>query len=715
MKFIGIVAVLLYFLVAIPARGQKDIGQDRDDLRQFAVEFGSPNWLVFKQDARYDGASLFSEVKQAFNLSTDDEMRIVSVVTDAMGYRHYRYQQTYKGIDVEGGVYCVHEYGGRVVSANGRIVARMSGSEIPRIQRATILEEARMDMGDTTLGMDGIKLVYTLRQDTLTCMPGNFVLAYEVSADNIIAYYDAVTGSLFKSRSNIYYNDNCHDGTVNTLYNGVRTITTKLNNALYYLDDECRGGGIYTRYLGSSLYTVDNIWNNNDSKITTASAHWAAEMVYDYYLERHNRNSFDGNGTRVVVKMDDYVYLSTSCWNGNNNTILCGVGDGVTRKPLVSLDHLGHEFTHGVIQYTSNLGGIGEAGSLNESFADIFGAMVEFYVEGDNGDYFFGEDVCIGSDCIRNMKDPNLKNQPDTYQGNLWYTGDNESMRIHTNSGVQNYWFYLLAEGGEGVNDYGAPYQVQGIGKEKAARIAYWKMVYYRNSSCGYADAKIGSILAAVLLYGYNSEEVQATMDSWDAVGVNSLGSLQYNLETLPCNSYEYVHGTQELPIYVEAINRLTSKCNYVANDVPVTLFAGNEVRLVDGFYSGNNFTAAVLPLSLDGGSGRLMEGTAPRMDETVEGTSESLRESIFALSKFSKVTIYPNPAGCLVTVRTYAPIAQVCVYDIYGRQVFNNEIRADNVKSVEINAALFEPGIYLVKVDYTVGGWATDRLIINK
>ena len=62
---------------------------------------------------------------------------------------------------------------------------------------------------------------------------------------------------------------------------------------------------------------------------------------------------------------------------------------------------------------------------------------------------------------------------PDTYLGAYWISGENDNGGIHTNSGVQNHWFYLLAEGGSGTNDMNNTYQVAGIGLEKAARIAY--------------------------------------------------------------------------------------------------------------------------------------------------------------------------------------------------------------------------------------------------
>ena len=714
MKYTRNAIILLCLSLMTSVRGQQIGERTQSNLGQIAITLGESNWLIFKQNIQVEGKNLFNEARQYFGLSADDSMRVVSVVSDDMGYIHYRYQQTYKGIDVENAVYCVHEYNGMIVSANGKIVSGLSLSEVPLITDSKLLEMADIQMASNKMDLKNISLVFTLRNDESKNSFKNYILSYKISTEDETLYYDAETGDLIKCYMNVFNSDNCYNGTVNSLYNGTRTIKTKKSMLQYFLIDECRGNGIGTTYENNYLKTYDNNWNNDIRFVSAATGHWAAEMTFDYFLQKHNRVSYDGNSSSFYVNIGYPGNQNNACWNVMG--ISCGKGNGSDTGYFISLDVIGHEFTHGIINSTSELPNYGEAGALGESFADIFGTMVEYYTEGDNGDYLIAEDV-IPSHCgLRNMENPNLKNQPDTYQGDLWYTGDNESVRIHTNSGVQNYWFYLLAEGGEGVNDNGDPYQVQGIGKEKAARIAYRNMVYYMNSSCGYSDARNGSILAAADIFGYNSEEVRATIDAWNAVGVNTPGSIQYNYETLPCDSYEYVHGTQELPIYVGAINRLTSKCNYVANGVPVTLFAGNEVRLVDGFYSGNNFTAAVLPLFLDDGTDLLMEDAAPRMDESAEGTapSEPLRESVLAKSSTSKVTIYPNPAEGLVTVQSDSPIAQISIYDIHGRCVCNKKMRGDEVRQVETDTAVLTSGIYLVKVDYAGGGWATDRLVIK-
>ena len=60
--------------------------------------------------------------------------------------------------------------------------------------------------------------------------------------------------------------------------------------------------------------------------------------------------------------------------------------------------------THGVIQSTANLEYQGESGALNESFADVFGTMI------DRDDWKIGEDVVktsfFPSGALRDLENP---------------------------------------------------------------------------------------------------------------------------------------------------------------------------------------------------------------------------------------------------------------------------------------------------------------------
>ena len=78
------------------------------------------------------------------------------------------------------------------------------------------------------------------------------------------------------------------------------------------------------------------------------------------------------------------------------------------------------------------------------------------------------------------MENPNIAFCPDTYGGTYWINpGGPDLGGVHTNSSVQNFWFYLLSVGGTGVNDNGDSYSVTGIGIDDAAKIAYRNLTVY--------------------------------------------------------------------------------------------------------------------------------------------------------------------------------------------------------------------------------------------
>ena len=80
---------------------------------------------------------------------------------------------------------------------------------------------------------------------------------------------------------------------------------------------------------------------------------------------------------------------------------------------------------------------------------------------------------------LRSMSSPKTYGQPNTYKGSYWVnsvttpTDANDYGGVHTNSGVLNYWFYLLSQGGSGTNDISNAYTVTGVGIDHAAKIAF--------------------------------------------------------------------------------------------------------------------------------------------------------------------------------------------------------------------------------------------------
>lgn len=260
-------------------------------------------------------------------------------------------------------------------------------------------------------------------------------------------------------------------------------------------------------------------------------AHWGMGVVHDYYMDVFGRDSYDGNGSVVRNYMNGVWPMVL---NQNNaaalpapySSMVYGYGDGEFMNPVVGLNVMGHEFTHMVTENNGN-GGLqyeGEPGALNESFSDIFGVSIEAYENnGVVANWTVGNDVIVGGGYMRSMSNPKDANDPDTYKGTYWVstTSQNDNGGVHTNSGVQNKWYYLLTEGGSGTNDKGDNYSVTGIGIEKAQQIAYRSLTNYLVYTSKYINAYHGSLQAVQDLYGdTTTQEYKAVKDAWFAVGI---------------------------------------------------------------------------------------------------------------------------------------------------------------------------------------------------
>ena len=212
----------------------------------------------------------------------------------------------------------------------------------------------------------------------------------------------------------------------------------------------------------------------------------------------------------------------------------------------------GHEFTHGVLrQMIPGLVHEGDTASLDESFADVFGILAGYY-----GACYPAQDL---KDCLNKlnhpeiMPDPRSRGRPTTYKGFYYsvsegFNGSDTCYNTpqktvacddsnyqcdpdHRNATVQDYMFYLLAAGGAGTNDppLNHPYNVEGIGPDEAAQIAFQTMLVRLTPTSTYPEARDEWIAAAEDLYGENSEEVRAVTLAWYAVGIGDIMDVSHN------------------------------------------------------------------------------------------------------------------------------------------------------------------------------------------
>jgi Zn-dependent metalloprotease len=456
--------------------------------------------------------------------------------TDKLGMRHRLLQQYYKGIPLEGMVYRVHEKDGFMTSANGKAVRKIIlDTQVNLSEEQAFHLAVKYLQTKDTVYRSGRKLIVS---KGFVFTPESFSVAFQfdISVSLIEQWRVSIDGRNGELLNKVSLVNNCFKekvpplpygtGTGVTKYYGNKTIRVeKYDNGYSRLVGQTENGGAIGTYSFRNVslwawffddYEVYDVYSadNNHKDAIAVSVQWATEQAYEYYFKKHGRNSYDNQGSAII----SYVHVDRNWDNAawSRNKLL--FGDGSNNNPLVELDVVSHELTHGVTQYEAQLQYSYEPGALNESFSDILAKAVEFDTFGDTATWQMAKHFRDGG--LRDFSNPNLKNQPDTYAGDLWFTGYEDSGGVHYNSGVQNFWFYLLCEGGNGVNDHQLSYSVNSIGMEAATNITYRNLTEYLSYFSDYLDSRIGSLLATSDLYGKNSAIYQEVANAWDAVGV---------------------------------------------------------------------------------------------------------------------------------------------------------------------------------------------------
>src|SRR3990172_13390344 len=114
-------------------------------------------------------------------------------------------------------------------------------------------------------------------------------------------------------------------------------------------------------------------------------------------------------------------------------------------------DVVGHELTHGVTQYESNLFYYYQSGAINESFSDLWGEFIDLTnltgSDGPSDRWLMGEDV-TNYGAIRDMENPPAFGDPDRMLSANYYKGAGDRGGVHINSGVNNKAVFLMTDGG---------------------------------------------------------------------------------------------------------------------------------------------------------------------------------------------------------------------------------------------------------------------------
>lgn len=469
------------------------------------------------------------------------DIEVKRVHVDDLAMAHTRVQQTFGGVPVFGGEAIVH------LQSDGSLFAITDG-----LARHIALAGAAAPVLSPDDAVDEVLAKYDC-PSCLTAEPeadlwvarrgGEDRLAYRVklwredgtdATSMPVTFVDAGTGAT------IFGYENLQTATGASLFSGNVTISTYTKAGKYYLESPASKMGTFdSRNVQFATY---RFWDENDvwdapAQKAAVDVHYCTKKFLEYFQAEHNRNGIDGSGgpgyytaadgvTKLISSKIHYgSAFNNAYWNGFFMTY--GDGDGASFLPLVTLDICGHEMQHGITEHTAELVYEGESGALNESWSDVFGALLERYVNGESELTWRIGEACYTpgngqSEGLRDMADPHvvdgygltMDDDPDHYSER--YTGQEDGGGVHINSGISNKAFYLLAVGG--THHMGG--SMAGIGADKAGKIWYLALTSYMVSSTSFKGARAATMNAAAALYGAGGPTHTAVGTAWSMVGV---------------------------------------------------------------------------------------------------------------------------------------------------------------------------------------------------
>ena len=531
---------------------------------------------VVEQKKKMSGKENLNAAKEQFTI-------IDKFLDQQTNTYHFKAIELYNGVPIYGSEQAIsltndHEvktYFGQVTNAkNTRVQASTKASISEKDAVAIAQKDIEKKIGEVKQ-FDGLnakqvmyehegtlQLVYAIQASTSSPAPGYFHYFVSAQDGKVLDHYDAFHGvaiQVEEGRENSFSKDGGQAVTQvdeKAIPENTEAVTSrgidifgKMHQFQSVLDQETgerymfdgsREADIQTfeaSRMGETVFIImSGLLGFTGFEVTTptsvfydpaaVSAHINAGKVHDHYQKKHDRNSMDDKGMKMISTVHVGDKWNNAGWNGKQ--MLYGDGDG---KMMIStsgsLDVIGHEMTHGVIENTAGLIYKNESGAINESIADIMGA----FIENKTGDdlWLLGEDIytpAIDGDGLRDMKDPasvyiggytESGYYPDHYDDR--YIGELDNGGVHVNSSINNKAAYLLTEG-DTHNDV----TVVGIGKDKAEKIYYRALTHYLTASSDFSQMRQAAIQAASDLYpeknGEPSQEVQSVMAAYDAVGV---------------------------------------------------------------------------------------------------------------------------------------------------------------------------------------------------
>ena len=429
-------------------------------------------------DADGTARSFLAEHTAAFGISNEQVGWATMRSTLSNGRSSVRLQQTYAGIPVFAAEIIVQlsEMGGveSVLSDIATDTEALDTNKVSTVPSVSAHEAQAaairvMESGDSDLGLEASVPVLTIYEPSVVGNSGSVRLVWDITVTSSIT-------PLVRERVLVCAH------TTDVVFHYPLAVSAK-NRQIYDSANTSADPGTQCRFEGQPASGI-------------ADCNLAYDYfgdTYDFYFVHHGRDSINGSGMPLsaTVRFCEPGYpcpFANAFWNGSRMYF----GQG-----FVADDVVGHELTHGVTQYESNLVYANQSGAMNESFSDIWGEFIDL-TNGRGNDapavrWLCGEDLAMGA--IRSLSNPPAYSDPDRMGSSYYYTGAVDGGGVHTNSGVGNKLAYLLTDGSTFNGQ-----TVQGMGIDRVAALFYEAQTNLLTSGSNYSDLHVQLTQAAVNL-----------------------------------------------------------------------------------------------------------------------------------------------------------------------------------------------------------------------
>jgi bacillolysin len=439
----------------------------------------------------------WEEYGAVFGLAEPDEDLVLkSVTSDRLGMTHLRYEQRYRGLSVFGRQLLLHFDGRAVTAVNGEVAAAIDVPTTPEVSGPAAAWIARLRLAK-------------LQPSSTRSAPSPLIYVDEGERAHLSWRVTVATGrphGLWRVFVDAL------DGEVVVAYNDLHTVKNRATHTNGN-DPDCNTVEAPLCTLPGTLVRTEAGPASGDAVVDAAHDNFG--VVYDYFKNTFGRDSYDNAGHVIRSTVHMGLNFSNAFWcpddcaaafgSSQGGQFAFGDGDGVEFAPLgQALDVVAHEYTHAVTSSTANLQYIGQSGALNESFSDVFAAMV------DEGDWLIGEDVTtpgVPGDAARSLENPAAFGQPGHMSA--YVNTAQDSAGIHINMGIPNRAAYLVAAD-----------PTFGIGRPDTQQIYYRALTTYLTPTSDFMAHLNALIRSAADLFGAGSPQVRAVVRAHAAVGL---------------------------------------------------------------------------------------------------------------------------------------------------------------------------------------------------